>query len=181
MAALISRKALKVEWRFLQGAEILPVDCSISFRLKVSSLPSLLYKWPWNWVKNGGNGEEWEKFEALQKRRLHYLEQNVNRNMDFKHASGDFLEESEEDSRESFYLDSKARFLCIPSQESSCGCYRMWICRLEELWSFNTFCDFLFKLLNICFINVSVCKHVWGSSMVFSEHEAWNESGWFQV
>lgn len=77
-------------------------------------------------MKNGGNGEEWEKSEALQRRRLHYLEQNVNRNMDFNHASGDFLEESEEDSRESFYLDSKTRFLCTSSQESSCSCYRMW-------------------------------------------------------
>lgn len=59
--------------------------------------------------------------------------------MDFNHASGDFLEESEEDSRESFYLDSKTRFLCTSSQSppaavTECG----WTCRLEELLSCNT-------------------------------------------
>ena len=56
-------------------------------------------------------GEEWEKSEALQRRRLHYLEQNVNRNMDFKSASGDLSEESEEDRKESFCLDSKKIFM----------------------------------------------------------------------
>lgn len=65
---------------------------------------------------------------------------------------------------ESFYLDSKTDFYAPQVRVllrlfTECG----WTCRLEELLSCNTFCDFLFKLLNICLINVSVCKHVWGS------------------
>lgn len=37
-----------------------------------------------------------------------------------------------------------------PAAVTECGR----TCRLEELLSCNTFCDFLFKLLNICLINV---------------------------